>query len=136
MPFGLRNAGQTFQRFIDSITKHLPFCFAYLDDLLIASPDSETHVHHLLSLFSCLKEHGISINVSKCLLGVPELEFLGHHVNKHGIRPLHTKVEAILDFPIPASRRQLQRFLGLINFYHRFIPRCVMVLLPLCYATR
>lgn len=131
MPFGLRNAGQTFQRFMDSITKHLPFCFAYLDDLLISSPDSETHIQHLRSLFTCLKEHGISINVSKCLLGVPELEFLGHHVNKHGIRPLLKKVEAILDFPIPASRRQLQQFLGLINFYHRFIPQCAKVLLPL-----
>lgn len=131
MPFGLRNAGQSFQRFINSITASLPFCFAYMDDLLIASVDEITHHEHLRTLFSRLRDHGLTINESKCLLGVQELEFLGHHVNEHGIQPLQSKVQSVLEFPLPQSRRQLQQFLGFINFYHRFIPNCAKILIPL-----
>ncbi|BHF81017.1 hypothetical protein SprV_0702414600 [Sparganum proliferum] len=80
MPFGLRNAAQTFQR---------------------------------------------------CVLGVPSLDFLGHHVDAQGLRPLSSKVEAIRDFPPPTSKRQLQRFLGMVNFYRRFLPNCADLMLPL-----
>lgn len=71
------------------------------------------------------------INPLKCTLGVPELQFLGHHVSKDGIRPLDEKVKAIRNFPTPATQRQLREFLGLVNFYCRFIPRCAHILQPL-----
>ena len=62
--------------------------------------------------------------------GVPSLDFLGHRVDQHGIRPLEDKVEAIRQFPQPASQRKLRQFLGLINFYHRFILGCARILEP------
>ena len=92
MPFGLRNAAQTFQRFIDQALRGLPFVYAYIDDLLIASSSSEEHLSHLEQLFKRLDEYGIVINPKKCVFGVPELDFLGHHVDCQGITPLPDKV--------------------------------------------
>ncbi|BHF59029.1 hypothetical protein SprV_0100198400 [Sparganum proliferum] len=76
-------------------------------------------------------QFGVVLNPSKCVFGVPPLEFLGHLVDSHGIRPLPSKVAAIRDFPPPTTKRQLQRFLGMVNFYHRFLPNCADTILPL-----
>lgn len=131
MPFGLRNAAQTFQRFIDVVTRGLTFVFAYVDNILVASTSPEEHLYHLQLLFERLRDYNLIINVDKCEFGVPSLDFLGHMVDKQGIRPLTTKVKAISEFPRPESLRQLRRFLGLVNFYRRFIPHCATILRPL-----
>ena len=131
MPFGLRNAAQTFQRFIDQVLRGLPFCYAYIDDLLVASSSPEEHKVHLWSVLQCLSDHGIVINPSKCKFGVTELDFLGHRVSSDGIQPLQERVKAIQEFPIPTSVRKLREFLGLVNFYHRFISNCASTLEPL-----
>ena len=131
MPFDLRNAAQTFQRFIDRVMHGLPFCYAYIDGLLVASSSPEEHQQHLRQVFQRLSEHGIIINPSKCRFGVSELEFLGHNVSAQGIRPADGKVKAITDFPTPTSLRKLREFLRLVNFHHRFIPNCASILGPL-----
>ena len=131
MPFGLRNAAQTFQRFMDQVLRGLPFCFVYLDDLLVASPDMDTHLEHLRQVFKLLSDHGILIHPQKCAFAVSSLDFLGHRVSAAGITPLQSKVEAIQDYPQPTTTGQLRRFLGLVNFYHRFVPHCADILQPL-----
>ena len=131
MPFGLRNAAQTFQHFIDTVLHGLDFVCAYIDDLLIASSSLEDHYKHLETVFHRLDEYGVVINPSKCQFGQTEVKFLGHLITPQGIRPLPSKVEAISNFPIPTSKRQLKRFLGMVNFYRRFIPDCATVALPL-----
>ncbi|XP_064479148.1 uncharacterized protein LOC135392362 [Ornithodoros turicata] len=95
MPFGLRNAAQTFQRFINEVIRGLPFVFAYLDDLLIASKSPEEHEAHLRQVFQGLDDNGLVINPGKCLFGVPSLEFLGHNVSADGISPLPSMVQAV-----------------------------------------
>lgn len=131
MPFGLRNAAQTFQRFINEVTRGLPFVFAYLDDLLVASVSPEQHCDHLRLLFSKLQDHGLLINPAKCVFGVDDIEFLGHRVTREGIRPLEKKVQALRDFPRPASIRKLREFLGLLNFHRRFLPNIARIIIPL-----
>ena len=73
------------------------------------------------------QENGVIINPTKCQFGVTQLNFLGHIVNSQGICPLPEKVQAIQDFPQPKNQRKLREFLGLINFYHRFIPHCAQL---------
>ena len=85
MPFGLRNAAQTFQRFIDQVLKDLHFCYAYTDDILIASSSPEEHQQHLIAVFKRFKEFGVIINLSKFEFGVNQLTFLGHLVPAQGI---------------------------------------------------
>ena len=116
MPFGLRNAAQTFQRFMDQVLHGLLFSYAYLDDIVAASKELDEHLCHLREVFSHLQDHGIQINASKSTLGAASLEFLGHHVNQQGICPLASKVQVIQEFPQPQTHCKLCQFLGLVNF--------------------
>ena len=131
MPFGLMNSGCTFQRLMDRVLSGLPFCFVYIDDILIASPDPRTHVTHLRQVLSCLRDAGMVINPAKCELGKSSVDFLGHHVSAAGISPLPERVAAVSNFPPPKNRKDIQRFLGMINFYRRFLPGLASVILPL-----
>nr|VZI45144.1 unnamed protein product [Spirometra erinaceieuropaei] len=131
MPFGLRNASQTFQRFIDRVLRGLPFVYVYIDDVIVASRDAEEHLQHLTLLFDRFQQFDVTLHPAKCVLGVTSFEFLGHLIDSNGIRPLPSKVAAIRDFPPSTSKRQLQRFLGMGNFYRRFLPNCADTILPL-----
>ncbi|GBP81509.1 hypothetical protein EVAR_64218_1 [Eumeta japonica] len=122
MTFGLRNAGQTFQRFVDELTRGLNFCFAYLDDFLVYSKDEEEHEKHLKQIFDRMREYGMLINTSKCVFGADNVTFLGYNISAKGAKPLEQNVESIKNFPIPKTVKELRRFLGMINFYRRFIP--------------
>ena len=109
MPFGLRNASQTFQRFMNGIFSDLNFVFIYIDDILIASSSAEEHKQHLKIVLNRLCENDVKIKSSKCILGAKEIEFLGHKISAAGITPSDDKVNTIRNFPIPTSVKQLQR---------------------------
>ena len=131
MPFGLRNAAQSFQRFIDEVLRGLDFCFGYIDDLLIASATRSDHIQHVRLVFERLAAHGLTINPAKSVFAVDSLDFLGHHVCSSGITPLDENVRSIREFPQPTSQRKLRQFIGLVNFYRRFIPHCATLMQPL-----
>ena len=136
MPFGLKNAAQTFQRLMDRITNGLPGVFVYLDDILVASTSPEEHIKQLKALLQCLNVNGIVVNRDKCLFGQSQIEFLGHQVTKDGIKPLQKRVQAALEFSTPNTAKQLKRFLGMFNFYHRFIPHAAAIVFPLTRALK
>ena len=122
-PFGLKNAGQDFQRLMDEILGDIPHVFVYIDDILVASETLEEHLQDLRTVFSILEQNGLVINRKKCELGKPNLEFLGHLVDANGIRPSPEKVDAILAAKEPTTIKQLQRFHGMVNYYRRFTPQ-------------
>ncbi|XP_051156384.1 uncharacterized protein LOC127278627, partial [Leptopilina boulardi] len=128
MMFGLRNAAQTCQRFVDEITRGLDFVYAFIDDFLIASESEEQHLEHLNILFKRLNDYGVVINPTKCVFGVSEITFLGYTVNSRGIEPLKERVEVIMNFPKPATIKKLRCYLGMFNFYRRFIPQAAKIL--------
>uniref|UniRef100_A0A669CFS1 Gypsy retrotransposon integrase-like protein 1 n=1 Tax=Oreochromis niloticus TaxID=8128 RepID=A0A669CFS1_ORENI len=136
MPFGLKGAAQTFQRLMDSVLRGLPFVFVYLDDILVASCSESQHASHLHQVFQRLAAHGLIVNPSKCQFGLPVLDFLGHRISADGVVPLPDKVRAVSAFPRPASVKALQEFLGMINFYNRFLPRAAHLLQPLYAALK
>ncbi|CAH8493835.1 unnamed protein product [Dicrocoelium dendriticum] len=131
MPFGLRNAAQTFQRFIDQVLRGLDFVYAYIDDILVASSNHDEHLSHLRSIFERFAQYGVTINVDKCVFGQSSVDFLGHRIDCNGISPLPEKAQAIADYPMPQSFKSLRRFLGMVNYYSRFIPDCSGLLQPL-----
>lgn len=122
MSFGLRNAAQSFQRFMDEVLRGLDFCFSYIDDILIFSQDQQQHLEHLEQLFQRLNDYGILLNEAKCSFGVREVDFLGYSVSAEGTRPLESKVAVIQQFSPPETAKGLRRFLGMLNFYRRFLP--------------
>lgn len=122
MSFGLRNAAQTFQRFLDEVLRGLDFCHSYIDDILISSKNHSSHLEHLEQVFQRLSQYGILLNESKCCFGASEVIFLGHKITAAGTFPLEDKVKVIQDYPPPKTAKGLRRFLGMINFYRRFLP--------------
>ena len=135
MPFGLKNAGQTFQRMMDEILGDLDFVFVYMDDVLVASRMADEHEEHFRQLFRRLEEHELVVSPGKCQFGQKTIEFLGHNVSKDGVMPLPAKVAAITEYPAPTTQEALKRFLGMINYYNRFIPRAAEIMKPLYEAT-
>lgn len=93
MPFGLRNAGQSFQRFMHQVIEGLDFVFVYIDDVLIFSHSVEEHLRHLTLLFERLRQYGLRIKPSKCVFGVSEIDFLSYKISKNGISPSADRVE-------------------------------------------
>ena len=131
MPFGLCNAAQSFQRFMDVVLQDLDGVFVYIDDILIATPDAVSHISLLRKVCQRLSQHGLAVNYAKCEFGRSEMDFLGHTVDQTGIRPTSAKVNDILNFPKPVTRDNLSTFLGMVNYYHRFIPNASAALAPL-----
>ena len=107
-------------RNIHLIVGHLDFLYVYMDDILIASHSTEEHLGHLQTLFKLLAEHCILVNPKKCQFACSTLQFLGHVVDKNGIRIPESRVDVIQKFPAPTSIKELERFLGLYAFVHRF----------------
>ena len=95
MLFGLRNSGNTYQRYMDQVTRGLNFCFAYVDDVLIASHSLEEHQHHLRLILDGFKTFGVILNRDKCEFAVSQLTFLGHHISTEGFTPIQQKVHTI-----------------------------------------
>lgn len=131
MPFGLRNAAQTFQRYIDSALRDLNFCYVYIDDILIASESPQEHRQHLKTVLKRLKEWGLSINVAKCVLGSNEVRYLGYVINSQGTSPLPERVSAIKNYKKPETIAELRKFLGFINFYRKFLKNAATAQAPL-----
>ena len=102
-PFGLKNVGQTFQRFMDNILAGIPHVFIYLDYVLVASPTVAENKKDLQTVMKRLGQHGLVINKEKCQLFKLRVEFLGHLVDHSGIRSLPAKVEAITKYPRPST---------------------------------
>jgi RNase H-like domain found in reverse transcriptase/Reverse transcriptase (RNA-dependent DNA polymerase)/Integrase zinc binding domain/Integrase core domain len=136
MPFGLKNAAQTFQRLMDKVFRQLHFLFTYLDDHLIASRTPEEHHDHLRQFFELLAANGLQINPEKCVFAATAVDFLGHRVSAEGVAPLPKHVEALAQLSVPTDVKELQRFHGLVNFYRRFLPGIAGVLKPLTNALR
>jgi cleavage and polyadenylation specificity factor subunit 1 len=135
MTFGMRNAGNTFQRLMDRVL-HGSAGFAYLDDVLVASGSVAEHMVHLRDIFRRLSAAGLVLNAEKCLYAVDEVDFLGHHVTAAGIAPLDTRVAAIQRHPRPNTVQELMAFLGTVNFYRRFVPQAARILRPLTEALK
>ena len=138
MPFDLKSAAQTFQRLTDSVLQDIDSTFVYLDDILVASSTEKEYMGDLKAGFRRLIDHGLVIRLEKCLFGVSSLEFLGHqvHVSKKRSSPSQAKVKAIQTFPKPSTVKGLKEFLGMINFYHRFLPNIAATLSPLYGALK
>ena len=118
---------------MDFVTQGLGFIFVYSDDILVASRNEREHTDHLRQLFSRLREHGLIINTTKCKLAASELK---EAVTAKGISSLQDRIEAICNFPRPNTVKQLQRYLGMINFYRRFVRNIARTPIPLYVLTK
>ena len=121
---------------MDQILGNLFYCFVYIDNIHVFSPNLSSHVQHLCNVLGLCHAQDLTIGLGKCEFGVPETKFLGHHLTSSGLRPLLKHTSAIRDFPPPWDKPGLQEFLVVINFYRRFLCNAAQVLAPLSNALK
>lgn len=138
MPFGLTNAPASFQHLMNHNFRDLLdiFVIIYLDDILIYSPDLETHQSHVIQVLDRLRQTQLYAKASKCEFHQTSVEFLGFVVSDQGLSMDTKKVKSIMEWPTPRNLRDTQSFLGFCNFYRRFIKNYSSIAKPLIDLTK
>ena len=138
MPFGLCNAGATFQQQMDMLMAGLAYevCLVYLDDVIVFSSSVEEHIKRLRLVLSKLRDAGLKLKPSKCSLLQKQVSFLGHVVSGEGIRTDVEKGRVVADWPVPVNLREVRSFVGLCSYYRRFVKDFATISSPLHALTR
>ena len=133
LPFGVVNGPATFQRLMSKVLDGLigQNCYVYLDDIVCFSPDIEQHISDLQEIFCRLRQAGLTVNAEKCQFACQEMKYLGHVVSSDGLKMDPEKVSTIVDYPQPRSVKELERFLGMVGWYQKFIPGFSDIAAPL-----
>ncbi|RVX18805.1 Retrovirus-related Pol polyprotein from transposon 17.6 [Vitis vinifera] len=136
MPFGLKNAGATYQRLMTKIFKPLigHSVEVYIDDIVVKSKTREQHI--FTRSFYLLRKYGMKLNPSKCAFGVSAGKFLGFMVSQRGIEVSPDQVKAVMETPPPRNKKELQRLTGQTRCVRRFIARFTDELRPFFLAIR
>ena len=138
MPFGLHSAPATFQRLMDLVIgpEMDPYCFAYLDDIIVLGETFEHHLTLLQEVFRRLRSANLRLNPEKCQFGRRSLQYLGHLITAEGIRTDSEKVAYISQLSPPINVRGMRRFLGIASWYRRFVPDFAKIAAPLTHLLK
>lgn len=138
MPFGLSNAPSTFQGTMNDLFRPFlrHFVIVFFDDILVYSTSLKEHLQHLEQVFQTLVNGNFFLKLSKCLFAQRQLEYLGHMVSTDGVFPEPSKIQSILNWPLPKSVTELRGFLGLTGFYRKFVKGYASIALPLTNLLR
>ncbi|CAD6189835.1 unnamed protein product [Caenorhabditis auriculariae] len=137
MPMGLCGAPHTFQTAVQLLQEKVTCrLFVYLDDLLLTSPTAEQHLRDLEEVLIAIKDFGLKIRLKKCKFACSSVEFLGLVVGRDGVKPNPKKVESIVDFPTPTTVTAVRGFLGMANYFRRFIRGFAAIAAPLTELTK
>ena len=133
MPFGLTNAPSTFQRLMECVLAGMTYeqCLIYLDDIIVFSTSFEQRLQRLRTVFELLEKAGLKLKGKKCHFVQSKIRYLGHIVSKEGIQADPEKLCAMREYPIPYDIKELRQFLGLTNYYRRFIQGYSNIAAPL-----
>ncbi|KAI5337466.1 hypothetical protein L3X38_016737 [Prunus dulcis] len=125
MPFGLKNAGATYQRLVNKIFAGYigNIMEVYVDDMLVKSRSAEDHLQNLLIMFGILKDYRMRLNPKKCAFGVSSGKFLGFMISQRGIEANPEKIKAIIDMERPKTTKDIQSLTGRVAALTRFISR-------------
>ena len=122
LPFGLNSAPAIFQQIIDQTVAAIPGVVSYLDDLVVTGKTDQEHIINLKKALERLKTAGFRLKMKKCQFFQTEVRYLGHIIDKNGIRPQPDKLKAIVDMSLPQNPKELSSFLGMVNCYDKFTP--------------
>ena len=128
LPFGIASAPALFQKVMDTILQGATGVMCYIDDILVTGATEEEHLRNLEEVFRRLQAHGIRMKRKKCFFMQETVEYLGHLIDATGKRPTPEKIAAIKRAPMPKNVQQLRSFLGLLNYYRKFLPNLATIL--------
>ncbi|UYV68869.1 K02A2.6-like, partial [Cordylochernes scorpioides] len=138
MPFGLKNAASTFQRIIQHILGELLWkgTCSFQDDILVYTKTWQEHIELLSKVFDKLRQYNMKLKLSKCIFGRTEVKYLGHIISHNQLKPDPVKVKSIQDFPRPDTVKKVRQFMGLANYYRKFVKDFSKISFPLVRLTR
>jgi len=140
MTFGFSNAPSVFQAVMNKVFSQAgilnKFVLVYMDDILIFSKTKEEHLQHLQTVFQVLQKEKLVAKFSKCQFFLPSLKYLGHIISENGVSVDPSKVQVVQDWPLPKTLTDLRGFLGLTNYFRRFIHKYSEIALPLTLLTK
>ena len=131
LPFGIASAPAMFQRTMESLLADIPMSKPYLDDIIISGKTDDEHLRNLEAVLTRLESSGLRLKKAKCELMKDSVDYLGHRLDKNGLRPLQEKVDAIRQAERPVNQSQLQAYLGLLGYYRKFLPNLSQEIAPL-----
>lgn len=133
MPFGLRNAPITFQMVMTQVLRglHWKQALVYVDDILFYSKNFEAHLHHLKQVFHRLQDAGLTLKPSKCQFAVEQVSYLGHRFSKNGVMVDPSKIALVQNYPFPKNQNEIRSFMGLCNYYRKFVNSYSIIASPL-----
>ena len=133
LQFGLKNSPMCFQNLMSKVLKDLNWKIAlvYIDDILIFSKNFDEHLGHLEQVFQNLRAANLKIHPRKCRFAVQEIVYLAHRINSFGIKIDDSKYQAIETYPVPRNVKNVRAFLGMAQFYRRYIKSFATIALPL-----
>ncbi len=131
LPFGINVSQDLFQEAMDKITRDLDGVFAITDDICVFGKDDDDHDANIHKLMKKAREHGLILNADKCFIKIPEINFFGMSYGKDGVKPDKCRVAEIQNLPPPSNKKELQSFLGVIQYPSTFIPRLSQQTAPL-----
>ncbi|GBO03220.1 Retrovirus-related Pol polyprotein from transposon 297 [Araneus ventricosus] len=122
MPFGLKSAPEVYQKVMDNIFEDCPDIDSYFDDIMVYSKNMTDYYEKLKKVFQIARESGLKLNKDKAKIAVSELQYLGRIISPDGVFSEPKKVSAVTDFPVPTSKQELMRSLGMATYLMRFVP--------------
>ena len=131
LPFGIASAPAIFQKLMDTVLHDIPNVICYLDDILVTGKSDNEHLHSLGMVLQRLEKHGFRVKKDKCSFLQSSVEYLGHNIDSEGLHALPSKIEAITQAPTPRNVQEFRSFLGLLNYYGKFISNLATLLHPL-----
>lgn len=131
MPFGLNTACATFVRLMRRVLANLSNVSCYFDNIVIYSKTWADHMKHIESVFSRLREYGLTAGPKKCYFGFHEIKYLGYQLGNNSLQPIKSRIDNITEMPLPTTKKSLRSFMGTIGYYNRFIPNFSDIAAPI-----